>query len=377
MRIALFTDTYRPTVNGVARTLGHLVSHADARGIEVALVSPRLSPEPALGTSMHHQLPAVPLPMYPEIPLARPLDRKGSRLLDSFCPELVHAATEFTIGWSGREWARRRGIPLVSSFHTDWPAYMAGYGFGGMESVAWRFLQTFHAGARITFCPSSSTLEQLKSWGFSHDLRVWGRGVDTEFFSPRHRLEELRRVLAPEGQKIVLYVGRLAPEKRLHVLLEAFPRIRRAMDSKVVLGLVGDGPWMSRLKARAMEGVHLLGYRTGLPLAQAYASGDLFAFPSDTETFGNVVAEALASGLPVVAPNKGGVVDSVIPGRTGVLVPPRDPVALADAVVSLLSNDALRQRLAEGARSHALSRSWEAILDGLFEDYREVANGNS
>jgi len=372
MRIALFTDTYLPTVNGVARTLGHLVSHACHRGHEVALVSPKLAPEAAEGTVVHHQLRGVPLPMYPEIPLARPLDLEGWRRLDAFRPELVHSATEFTVGWSGRFWASRRGVPLVSSFHTDWPAYMAGYGFGGMETAAWRLLQAFHSGARITFCPSTATLEQLRSWGFRHDLRIWGRGVDTDFFSPEHRREELREALAPGVEKVVLYVGRLAPEKRLDVLLEAFPRVREALGSKVVLALVGDGPWMSRLKEREMEGIHLLGYRTGLPLAEAYASGDLFAFPSDTETFGNVVTEALASGLPVVAPRKGGVVDSVLPGRTGVLVPPRDPRAFADAMISLLTHEDARRSLGRGARAHALARSWATILDGLLEGYEEV-----
>ena len=375
MKIALFTDTYLPTVNGVARTLGHLVSHARRRGHELALVSSRVSPEPAPDTAFHHQLPGVPLPMYPELQLARPLDREGKNRLDDFGPDLVHVATEATVGWSGRAWAKRRGVPLVTSFHTDWPAYMAGYGFGGLETTAWRGLQTFHAAARVTFCPSSSTLRQLRSWGFSHDLRIWGRGVDTEFFSPTHRSRELRAQIAPNGERVVLYVGRLAPEKRLHVLLEAFPLLRKALGEGVVLALVGDGPWRARLEEEATEGIHLLGYRTGLPLAQAYASGDVFAFPSDTETFGNVVTEALASGLPVVAPEKGGVVDSVIPGKTGVLVAPRDPVALSEAVVHLLSDEETRRILARGARNHALARSWTAVLDGLLEAYREVLHG--
>jgi glycosyltransferase involved in cell wall biosynthesis len=249
---------------------------------------------------------------------------------------------------------------------------MAGYGFGGLENLAWRGLQTFHASARITFCPSRSTLAQLRDWGFRHDLRIWGRGVDTDHFSPKRRREDLRKAVAPDGEQVVLYVGRLAPEKRLDVLLEAFPLVREAMGKRVVLALVGDGPWMPRLREEAREGVLLLGYRTGIPLAEAYASGDVFAFPSDTETFGNVVTEALSSGLPVVAPNKGGVTDSVIPGRTGTLVPPRDPRAMAEAVIEILTNDGLRSHLSRGARQHALSRSWESILDSLFAGYQEA-----
>jgi glycosyltransferase involved in cell wall biosynthesis len=310
--------------------------------------------------------------MYPELQLARPLDQKGKALLESFQPDLVHIATEATVGWSGRAWARRKGVPLVSSFHTDFPAYMAGYGLGGFEASAWRGLQTFHRAAKITFCPSTATLAQLRSWGFHHDLRIWGRGVDTDFFSPSRRREDLREAVAPGAEKIIVYVGRLAPEKRLDVLLEAFPRIRGTLGPGTVLMLVGDGPWMGRLREKALEGVLLLGYRTGIPLAEAYALGDVFAFPSDTETFGNVVTEALASGLPVVAPAKGGVMDSVIPGETGVLVPPRNSEALADALIEVLLNAETRKRLAEGARAHALTRSWAAVLDGLFDNYREV-----
>jgi glycosyltransferase involved in cell wall biosynthesis len=375
MRIALFTDTYLPTVNGVARTLGQLVSHAHRRGHEVALFSTDVSPEPAAGTVLHHQMPGFPLPMYPELQIAWPFDGIGTQRLEAFDPELVHVATESTVGWAGRAWALRRKVPLVTSYHTDWPAYISGYGFGGLETSVWRGLREFHGVAGATFCPSSFTLEQLRSWGFSHDLRVWSRGVDTEFFNPTRRRPDLREALAPDGEKILLYVGRLAPEKRLDVLLEAFPSIRATMGGGVVLALVGDGPWMAHLRERAMEGVHMLGYRTGPTLAEAYASGDLFAFPSDTETFGNVVTEALASGLPVVAPNKGGVVDSVLPGKTGVLVPPRDPEALAEAVVSLLRDDAELKTLARGARAHAEARSWPAILDRLLEDYREVVEG--
>jgi phosphatidylinositol alpha 1,6-mannosyltransferase len=372
MRIALFTDTFLPTVNGVARTLGRLVEHAQDRGHDVGIVSTTVSKDPAPGTVFHYQLPGIPLPMYPELQLARPMGRKGRALLADFKPELVHVATESTVGWSGRGWARRHQVPLVSSFHTDFPAYLAGYGFGGLETMLWNGLRIFHSGARITFCPSSATREQLRARGFRHDVRIWSRGVDTRQFSPGWRSEEVRRQIAPGADRILVYAGRLAPEKRLDVLMEAFPRIRSASEPEVALVLVGDGPWMDQLRARSLDGVYFLGYRTGKALSEAYAAGDLFVFPSDTETFGNVVTEALASGLPVVAPAKGGVVDSVIPGETGELVPPRDPGALADAVIGILSDESYRQALARRARAFAETRSWAAILDRLMEDYRDA-----
>jgi glycosyltransferase involved in cell wall biosynthesis len=372
MRIALFTDTFPPTVNGVSRTLRNLVDHALYRGHDVGLVSTRVSDSPAEGPAFHHQLPGVPMPMYPELQVARWLDRRGRDLLTSFKPDLVHIATEATAGWSGRAWARRNRVPLVSSFHTDFPAYLKGYGFGGLEGFVWWGLRTFHAPARITFCPSSATKEQLRAHGFGNDIRIWSRGVDTNGFSPAFRREDVRQTIAPGAEKILVYTGRLAPEKRLDILMEAFPMVRETLGPKVALVLVGDGPWMGRLREARVEGVHFLGYRTGVPLAEAYAAGDVFAFPSDTETFGNVVTEALASGLPVVAPAKGGVVDSVISGKTGILVPPRDPKAFADGLLRLLTDEGLRQKLAAGARAFTEDRNWAVILDQLFADYEEA-----
>lgn len=375
MRIALFTDTFPPTVNGVARTLGRLVRHGVERGHQVAVISTRVSRDPWEHATHHHQLPGVPMPVYPELQIARPLDRAGKRLLTAFHPDLAHVATESTVGWSGRRWARKRGVPLVSSFHTDFPAYLAGYGFGGLEKPVWRGLKAFHSRARITFCPSSATKKQLRENGFGHDIRIWSRGVDTEQFSPEYRSEAVRREVAPGAEKILVYTGRLAPEKRLDVLMEAFPLVRKALGPEVALVLVGDGPWMGRLREQAAEGVHFLGYRRGVHLAEAYAAGDVFAFPSDTETFGNVVTEALASGLPVVAPARGGVTDSVIPGKTGILVPPRDPESFAQALIRILSDDPLRKELAAGARAFAETRSWASILDCLLRDYQDALEG--
>lgn len=352
------------------------MAHAHDRGHEIGLISPRVFPDQASCTVFHHQLPGIPLPMYPELQFARPLDRRGDDNLAAFRPHLVHVATESTVGWSGRVWARAHGVPLVSSFHTDFPAYLAGYGFGGLETSIWRVLQLFHSRSRITFCPSSATRTQLRFWGFTQDLRIWSRGVDTEMFSPEWRRQEIREEMAPGAEVVLLYVGRLAPEKRLGILMKAFRRVREVLGPRVALVLVGDGPWKDHLRQMAPEGVHFTGYRTGEALSRAYAAGDIFAFPSDTETFGNVVTEALASGLPVVAPRKGGVVDSVIPGETGILVPPGDPRSFGDALFRLATRDREREELARGARAFALRRSWAGILDGLLEDYRDALVGD-
>ena len=372
MKIALFADTYLPEVNGVARTLGRLVAHAAERGHQIGLVTPRVSPGPAPHTAFHHQLFGVPVPVYPELKLARPLDGAGRRILEEFRPDLIHVATESTVGASGARWALRSGLPLATSFHTNFADYLAGYGLGWAKGWVWNHLRGFHDRAEMTFCPSRATLETLRSHGFHDRLRIWSRGVDSRHYHPSRRKESVRQRLAPGADRILLYVGRLAPEKRVNLLVESFQEIRRLEGDRVSLVLVGDGPAAAELRRTAGPGVRFTGYLKGDDLAEAYAAADVFVFPSDTETFGNVVTEAMASGLPVVAPARGGVMETVRPGETGILVPPRNAGRLAEATLSLLRDGSLRARLGAGARREAESRSWSTILDGLLDSWQEM-----
>jgi phosphatidylinositol alpha 1,6-mannosyltransferase len=382
MRIALFTDTYPPQVNGVARTLSRLAEHLAAGGHELVVVTTRGEGGAPAGSGLEGaataptwllRLPGVPLPPYPELLLPRWPSREERRRLEAFDPEVVHCATESVLGWWGRRWALRTGRPLVTSFHTNFPTYAAGYGLGFAEGAAWGLLRRFHAPAFRTLAPSRDTVEALGIHDFHPRLEVWSRGVNAEQFHPRHRSMATRQSLAPGADVILLYVGRLAPEKRLPMLLEAFPRVRERASGSVALVLVGGGPLESELRRDPRPGVHLAGYRTGLDLARAYASADVFAFPSDTETFGNVVLEAMASGLPVVGVDRGGVRDSIIAGETGFRVPPGQPEPFADALLRLVEEPLLRARMGTRARAEAESRTWSSILDGVVDTYREAA----
>jgi len=383
MRIALFTDTFPPVINGVSRTLGRLVNHAQAAGHEVAVVSPtpgrelvgRGEGEGGAQPDVEILVPGVAFPLYPELSVPRPLLPREYRLLRNFDPDLVHVATESIMGWLGRRWARRRKIPLVTSFHTMFPDYLPGYGLGLLRRPLWRYLRHFHRVAEVSFAPSVYTLGQLRGHGFHDRFRIWSRGVDFERFRPQRRTPALRRELAPGVDLIVTYVGRLAWEKRLDVLLEAFKILRSRMEVRTGLLLVGDGPARKELERRAPPDTFFAGYRTGEALADAYAAGDVFLFPSDTETFGNVVTEALASGLPVVAANRGGQTDVVKPGMNGDLVAAGDARGFAMATLAILRNPELRQRLSCGARRTAEKRTWSAILDQVLRGYEDVLAG--
>lgn len=397
MRIALFTDTYPPQVNGVARTLARLVEHARGHGHEVALVTtrgkgagrelaglresgptPMTFGEPDGGEAcdatlpLYLRLPGIPVPVYPELLLPRWPSQRERWFLEAFDPEVVHCATESVLGWWGRRWALRTRRPLVTSFHTNFPAYAAGYGFGFGENAAWALLRRFHAPAFRTLAPSRDTVADLANRRFHARLDIWSRGVNGEQFNPGHRNSATRKTLAGGAGLILLYVGRLAPEKRLSLLLEAFPQVRERASVEVALVLVGGGPMEADLRARPRPGVHLAGYLTGLDLARAYASSDIFGFPSDTETFGNVVLEAMASGLPVVGVDRGGVRDSIVPGETGFRTPPGDVAAFADALLRLVEDPLLRARFGTRGRLLAEGRTWPRILDGVLDTYREA-----
>jgi len=375
MRVALFTDTYPPQVNGVARTLARLVRHLEEEGHDVGVITTRgrgAAPTGDPGAGFELRLPGVPVPVYPELLLPRWPRRGERRALEAFDPEVVHCATESVLGWWGRRWALRSGRPLVTSFHTNFPAYAAGYGLGPAAGATWHLLRRFHAPAIRTLAPSRETVADLADHGFHPRLDVWSRGVDGAHFHPARRCESLRAQLAPGADVVLLYVGRLAPEKRLGLLLDAFPLVRARASMDVALVLVGGGPMEARVREARLPGVHLAGYRTGAELARAYASADLFAFPSDTETFGNVVLEAMASGLPVVGVDRGGVRDTILPGVTGCLTPPGEVEPFAEAILGLVEQPFLRARMGTRARAEAEGRGWPRILDGVVQVYREA-----
>lgn len=373
MKIALFTDTFPPTLNGVARTLGLLVEHGNAAGHRVAVVSPRVDRQDHPGTALHLRIPGVTLPFYRELRAARPwLTGRESRALRDFRPDVVHCATEAPVGMAGRRWARRHGVPLVTSYCTNFPDYMAGYGMGMLENAVWGHLRRFHGSARMTLTPSNTTRRELLARDFHERIRVWGRGVDSRLFHPDRRDDTLRETMAPGAEVILMYVGRVAPEKRVDLLLEAFPAIRACTSRSVALVFVGGGPALDALRAREVEGVYFAGYRRGEDLAAHFASADVFLFPSDTETFGQVVTEAMASGLPVVAPARGGVLDTVRPEETGCLFEAGQAGQLVNAAIRLVEDPALRTRMGAAAREAATSRSWEAVFRKLFRDYESA-----
>jgi glycosyltransferase involved in cell wall biosynthesis len=369
MRVALVSEAIPPQTNGVVTTLARLVAHLGARGHEVLFVGPRY-PENA-GRPDLVDVPAIPLPLYPEVRIALPVWQAALASLDRFGPDLVHVATPATLGWAAVRHGLRRGYPLVSSYHTNLTAYSLYYHLGPVVPFAWRYLQWFHNATRRTYCPTPAVKADLEAHGIER-IELWPRGVDTSRFSPAHRTRALRAGYGfTEGDVVLLYVGRLAREKDLDRLFEAFAGLRAHAPVKLLV--VGDGPDRQRLERRYGDaGVVFAGFQTGDALSRHYASADLFAFPSRTETFGNVVQEAMASGLAVVGVAAGGVRDVVRPGVTGLLADPADPADFGRALARAVAAPDLRHRLGRAGREAALAASWSTVLDRLLASYAAV-----
>ncbi|MEU7379587.1 glycosyltransferase family 1 protein [Streptomyces sp. NPDC042207] len=365
MRVVIVTESFPPDVNGVAhcalQTARHLVDRGHAPLVVAPATAASTGPD-ALAPCPVVRVPSLPLPGYPQVRVALP-SRRVAAALTEHRADLVHLAGPFVLGVRGMAAATRLGIPAVAVYQTDLAGYARTY-MGAGEAAAWRRIRSVHTAADLTLAPSSAALQDLEAHGVPR-VRLWGRGVDTVRFRPGHRDEALRRELAPNGELIVGYVGRLAPEKQVELLAGVC-----GMNGVRVV-VVGDGPSRPQL-TEALPGAVFLGRRTGDDLARVFASLDLFVHTGPFETFCQTVQEAMASGVPVVAPAAGGPLDLVDHGRTGFLVPPRDAAAVRDAVWALAADPALRASLAAAGRTAVEGRTWAAIGDQLINHYQDV-----
>ncbi|MFI6574992.1 glycosyltransferase family 4 protein [Nocardiopsis sp. NPDC050513] len=362
LRVAIVTESFLPQVNGVTNSVCRVADLLAAEGHQAVVLAPGHGPSSYAGFPVV-RLPSLPLPFYRDFAVGLPARRTMTAAIRAFAPDVVHLASPALLGLAAVEAARRWALPTVAVFQTDLAGFAGRYGLPGGEAV-WPLLRRVHSAVDRTLVPSTSTMESLADHGFPR-LDLWQRGVDTARFSPEHRDEELRRRLAPEGQTIVGYVGRLAKDKRVDLLTH----VARLRGIRLVV--VGDGPERSRLRRRLPDAV-FTGQRTGDELSRLYASMDVFVHTGADETFCQAVQEALASGVPAVAPNSGGPVDLVLPEHNGLLYDPDSVRELRVAVGRLAHNGQARERMAAAARPSVAHRTWEAVGAQLVEHYRSV-----
>jgi glycosyltransferase involved in cell wall biosynthesis len=380
VRIALFSETFVPQRNGVALILGRLARFLADQGHEVLVATADFGDvgetDPPLPAAVRVvKVPGFKLPRYPDLTMAAPFAPGALRAVREFRPDIIHAVTEYALGLTGLWAARRLRVPALASFHTNIPGCLPYYGFGWASGPCWNYLRWFHNRAGLTLCPSETNRQILLSRGF-RNVRVWGRGVDTERFAPEHRSTAARSQHGPPDAVHLLYVGRLTPEKDLPTLFRAYRKASTLRpDRPIHLVLAGDGAYSSRMRHLAPKDATFVGYLEGRALSQVYSAADVFVFPSRVETLGNVVLEAMASGLPVIGADQGGTVENVRDGLNGLLVPAGDADRFAEAILRLVDDTALRGTLARNARVWAEDRSWARAFGTLLEAYQERIAG--
>lgn len=377
MKIAFFTETFLPKVDGIVTRLTKTVKHLIEAGDEVVVFCPEGCPSDYMGAKVIG-VPAMPLPLYPELKLGLP-GPAVSDALDSFQPDLIHVVNPAVLGLGGIWLAKTNNIPLIASYHTHLPKYLEHYGMGMLEPLLWELLKAAHNQAVLNLCTSSAMVKELSDKGIQHTA-LWQRGVDTDAFRPELRNEQMRQRLlgnlSDEGA-LLIYVGRLSAEKqieRIKPVLKALPHAR--------LALVGDGPYRQQLeKIFENTPTNFVGYLAGEELASAYACGDAFLFPSSTETLGLVLLEAMAAGCPVIGANRGGIPDIITDGKNGCLFDPdgvnEGSESLIKATQRILTNDLEHQSMRKAAREEAELWNWASATDQLRGYYKQVLQKQS
>jgi phosphatidylinositol alpha 1,6-mannosyltransferase len=361
VRILIVSESFLPQVNGVTNSVRRVLEHLQAEGHSAMLVAPS-GPESYAG-ALVHRVRTVAMPTYREFPVGLATRGHLRRLMTAFAPDVVHLASPAWLGHQAGEAARSLGIPVVAVYQTDLIGFAERYPFPGAASAMRSLTRRVHGPADRTLVPSTASGKQLEALGIERRYR-WGRGVDTELFAPHRRDERVRKELG--GGILVGYVGRLAAEKELELLTH----LRDVPGTRLVL--VGGGPEEQRLRTLLPEAA-LLGVRHGEDLASVVASLDVFVHTGRTETFCQSAQEALASGVPVVAPRAGGPVDLVSEGVNGFLYEPGNGAELRTLVAHLAADESLRRDLGRRAVVGVRDRSWYAVNEQLVDHYRAVS----
>ncbi len=372
MKIAFFTETFLPKVDGIVTRLTKTIEFLTKNGDEVIVFCPEGCPDSYKGATIVG-VAAMPLPLYPELKLGLPGPAVSDKL-EEFKPDLIHVVNPAVLGLGGIWLAKTNNIPLIASYHTHLPKYLEHYGMGMLEPLLWELLKAAHNQALLNLCTSTAMVNELEEKGIQRTA-LWQRGVDTTNFRPELRSEKMREKLFGKYQKtnsLLIYVGRLSAEKQIE-------RIKPVLDNipGACLALVGDGPYRGQLE-KIFENTQtsFIGYLSGEELASAYASGDIFLFPSSTETLGLVLLEAMAAGCPVIGANKGGIPDIIDDGINGCLYNPDEKDngerSLIEATKKILVDNNKKETMRKAARKEAEKWDWNQATLQLQNYYSET-----
>jgi glycosyltransferase involved in cell wall biosynthesis len=373
LRVALFSGNYNCVRDGANKALNRLADFLIARGAQVRVYSPTI-PKPAFAPAGELvSVPSVPIPGRSEYRLGIPLSRAARADIRRFSPTLFHLSAPDFLGYSALDFAKKLGCPVVISHHTQFEAYLEYYRLNFLLGWITRRIDRFYGAADEILAPNAPIAAGFRDKGWGTKVSLWGRGVDNSMFSPARRDPEWRRSLGyADDEPVILFFGRVVMEKGLEMFAASIDALR-ARGLKVRPLVVGEGPALPWFRTRLPDAA-FTGYLEGVPLARAIASADILINPSDTEAFGNVNLEAMASGLAIVSADASSASTLIENGVEGILVPPRDVESYVTAALSLMENPGERARLGRNAREASLAYSWDDIQKDVVEAYRKVAS---
>jgi glycosyltransferase involved in cell wall biosynthesis len=372
LRVALVTSSYDYIKDGVALTLNRLVGYLEAQGVEVLVFAPTVAKPAFAHSGSVVSVPSIPLPGRSEYRLALGMPKSVQLRLKQFRPDIIHIATPDLLGYRALKLAQTWRVPVVASYHTRYESYLKHYWYWKpLTGLVSRYLRQFYGACREIYVPSTSMADILRSDGLKDNFRLWPRGIDSQRFHPGKRSDawRARHGIGP-SDLVIAHVSRLVREKRTDVLAQTLRQLSAMGVSHRAL-IVGDGPERAALEALLPDAI-FSGTLDGEELAAAYASSDVFFFPSETESFGNVTLEAMASGLPCVCADASGSRSLVVPGVTGLLAVPGRVAQFAAQIAALARDEALRKQMGAAAWERSLSFSWDGTLARLLGYYRAL-----
>lgn len=372
MKVALFTGNYNHIKDGVSLTLNRLVKYLLSKDVDVRIYGPTIPNPPMEHAGTFLPVPSISAPGRDEYQVSLFFPEAMKLDLEMYKPDLIHVATPDFLGLSALKFAKKHDIPLVSSYHTHFPSYLKYYNLDFVEPLLWKYLDWYYKHCKKIFVPSDSMIKWLSVKGIDNEkLSLWSRGVETDLFSPDKRDIEYRKSLGfSEEDVVVSFVSRIVWEKDVRTVIDSCRKLLK-LNPAVKFLIGGDGPAKAAMQKELPEAVYA-GYLVGEDLAKLYASSDIFLFPSDTETFGNVTLEAMSCGLPAVVANGVGGSSIVLHQETGYITTPRNPDAFAECLFKISTDHDLRKKMSINSRKRAMSFEWESIMDGLHKDYKEV-----
>ena len=373
MKVALYAGTYVKDKDGAVRSIYQLVASMIKNGHEVVVWTPDFTPG-SNGMVPVNLTPSVPIPLYPDYKLGF-YNAVTERQLDDFAPDIVHISTPDIVGRKFLRYAKRKGLPVGSAYHTDFPSYLSYYHLGFAEPAMWRSLRKFYNACDVTLAPNESVRQRLTGKGIER-VELWSRGIDRELFDPSRRSTKLRQAWNAEGRTVIIYAGRFVPYKDVEVVMSLYERFAdEGLSERVRFVMIGSGPEEEQMRRRMPDAV-FTGYLTGAALPEAYASGDIFLFPSTTEAFCNVALEALATGLPAVVSDVGGCQELVKRSGGGFVAKAGNVGEFFDCCTKLMQDGELFRSMRERGLVFAEDKSWAAVNGQLIDRYQRMISGN-